>query len=267
VKLKPCYTKLQNLIFLDSKLNGNFKALSAIITDNTIAFNLKKTFPQNAITEAENFQSLLYFLGLITFSGKTERAKPIFTIPNNTIKSMIFEYIRRAIEKSGECNINVANIQKVMEGMAFDGNYKDAINTLAEIIQQTISVRNLVGEERIVQMFFLTCFIMNDIFITKSEPEYSNGYADIALIPFLAKYPSIEYAYLIEFKYIKATISAKKYKIEEKEAIKNAAIQLEKYSKSLQPEKEITKHPGTSAKLKKIIVIFQGAELKYSEEL
>jgi hypothetical protein len=134
-------------------------------------------------------------------------------------------------------------------------------------MRESVSIRDLVDKEKIVQMFFLTCFIMNDIFITKSEPEYSNGYADIALIPFLAKYPDIEYAYLIEFKYIKTDISAEEYKTAEKSAIKNAEIQLEKYSKSLHLEKEITKYPGTNAKLKKLIVIFQGAELKYFAEI
>jgi len=265
--LRMDYSKLQQLIFLDSKLNGNFKNLTKIISEGSTSFNLAKTFPQNELTSTQNFLSLMHYLGLISFNGEINGSMPVFTIPNNTIKLMIFDYINKAINRSGGFNVDVQLIAKLIDNMAFKGEYEEALKTIAEIMQNNISVRDLIGAEKMVQVFFLAYLIMSDIFIAKSEAPYGNGYADIALIPLLSKYPNIEYAYLIEFKYIKPDTPEKDYKAIEKDAIKNATKQLERYSQSLQLQKELTKTPGTKAKLKKIIAIFQGSELKYHTEL
>jgi len=265
--LRMDYTKLQQLIFIDSKLNGNFKNLSHIIANNTISFNLAKTFPQEKIADEENFLSLLHYFGLISFTGKNNETEPVFSIPNNTILSMIFNYMKAAIDHTGEYHINIMQLRKLVKDMAFRGEYQEMLTTIAEIMQKNTSVRDLIGAERSIQIFFLAYFIISDIFIVKSEAPYGTGYADIALIPFLGKYPDIEYAFLIEFKYIKTNISKKDYLKLEKEAIRNATKQLENYSQSLQLQKELTKTPHTHAKIKKIIAIFQGSELKYHAEL
>ncbi|MCP4307211.1 MAG: hypothetical protein GY788_20545, partial [bacterium] len=42
-----------------------------------------------------------------------------------------------------------------------------------------------------------------DYFVVRSEHELNKGFCDLFLEPFCAKYPDIEYGYLIELKYLK----------------------------------------------------------------
>jgi len=263
--LRMDYSKLRYLTLLDQKLNGNFKNLTEIIDAEKISSPIAQSFPQKDIALPQNFISLLYYLGLLTFSGYADKSIPVLTIPNQTIKTMIYEYFQESIKSAGGFHIDPLLILNLMSEMAYDGNYKNAIHTLAHLMTQNTSVRDLMTKEKTPQIFFLAYFLISDLYITKSEPEYHKGYADLALIPFLAKYPDVPYAYLIEFKYLKTDLKEEP-KAQEK-AIEDATLQLQRYEKSEHLQKELLKAREHKVQLKKIIVIFQGAELKYCEEI
>ena len=82
----------------------------------------------------------------------------------------------------------------------------------------------------------------------------NKGYSDIFMEPFIAKYSDLEYAYLIELKYI----SRGEYT---EEMIQDAQNQLDQYVKSDRIQNSIA-----STKLIKIILIYKGWELIYCEE-
>jgi len=119
----------------------------------------------------------------------------------------------------------------------------------------------------VAQTFFLAYFLISDLYITKSEPEYQKGYADLALIPFLGKYTDIPYAYLIEFKYLKTKTPLKKEHENIQKAVEEAQKQLLQYEQSLHLQKDLMKIKSQKVTLKKIVVVFKGAELKYCEEI
>jgi hypothetical protein len=67
--LRLDYQKLRYLVLEEKKLNGNFSVLTEIIENGGISSKIKKSFPFDRISYETNFISLLYFLGLLTFSG------------------------------------------------------------------------------------------------------------------------------------------------------------------------------------------------------
>ena len=84
--LRMDYGKLQYLILKDKLLNGNFSRLAEILNKGGIDSNINTSFPFDQITQQDNFISLLYFLGLLTFSGKIIEGLPSLKIPNETIR-------------------------------------------------------------------------------------------------------------------------------------------------------------------------------------
>ena len=86
----------------------------------------------------------------------------------------------------------------------------------------------------------------------------NKGYSDIFMEPFIAKYSDLEYAYLIELKYISRGEYTEKI---QQEMIQDAQNQLDQYVKSDRIQNSIA-----STKLIKIILIYKGWELIYCEE-
>jgi hypothetical protein len=263
--LRMDYSKLRYLTLLDQKLNGNFKNLNDIIQNENITSSIVQSFPQEDITLPQNFISLLYYLGLLTFSGKIQRGQTILTIPNQTIKTMIYEYFQETIKSAGGFHIDPLRILHLMGEMAYDGNYKNMVLALTDLMAQNTSIRDLMVKEKFPQVFFLAYFLITDFYICKSEPEYHQGYADLALIPFLGKYPDIPYAYLIEFKYLNTQVKKEKEALQK--AIEEATLQLFQYEQSPHLQKDLMRIRSHHIALKKIIVVFKGAELKYCEEI
>ncbi len=91
--VKIDYKKLQHFLTINRKLNGNFDILEQLLTEGKISGNLVKSFPLNQITKKDNFISLLFYFGLITIK-REYRGKIEFVIPNNTIKELLYAFIR-----------------------------------------------------------------------------------------------------------------------------------------------------------------------------
>lgn len=86
----------------------------------------------------------------------------------------------------------------------------------------------------------------------------NKGFADIGMEPFLARYPGVEYSYVIEIKYIKPGKGQKPdpAKIEQLKA--EAKDQLNKYSADEKFKKNLEK-----TTLIKLVLIFSGHRVVY----
>ncbi|ETR70938.1 MAG: hypothetical protein OMM_08444 [Candidatus Magnetoglobus multicellularis str. Araruama] len=109
-----------------------------------------------------------------------------------------------------------------------------------------------------VQGFLLAYLNVSDYYITQSESEMNKGYSDIYMEPFIAKYPDLKYAYLIELKYITRNDYSEAI---QKQQIKDAKKQLDQYEKS-----DRVKNTLAHTQLKKIVLVYKGWELTYCEE-
>ena len=265
--LRMDYTKLQNLVFHGDELNGNFDTLTEIINSGGIVSNIKKTFSFTQLKEKENYISFLYFLGLLTFTGKTFKGKPLLQIPNETIKHLVYDYIKGILRKPyGRLNW-VEDLDNCMSIMAYDGDFKPAFDYIQKLVNIQTSVRDFINGEAVVKTFHLIYLNINDFYISYSEKEMNKGFADIVLFPLYQKYPDMKYAYLIETKYIKKEFEGEKLSREIEKNIKEATEQLTKYSDDHHSKKEFSISPFGEVILKKIIVVYHGWEMVYCSEL
>jgi len=257
------YQKLRHLIIIERKgkkeENGNFTKLQEILEEGEVAKKLKKGFPLEEMEDPENFVSLLFYLGLLTIKGRRE-GLTVFKIPNQTVKSLYYDYIIRVSREIGLLDVNIGRVESLLHDMAYHGNWKDFFAYLSERMKKSTSIRDFIREEKVIQGFFLAYLGISDFFIVHSEKELNKGYADIVMEPFLAVYEGIKYSYLVEIKYIAKSKSKGQKTLENEiqKLKKEAEEQLNNYSLDEKLQKSIGK-----TTLIKLVLIFFGSQLKY----
>ncbi len=252
------YNKLRHLLTIDRRLNGNFSYLREIITDGQTTGNIVTSFPAERLTDAENFISLLYYMGLLTFNGLSN-SLPVLCIPNLTIRELMYSYLRDGIHDTDVFRINVHTLANKLNNMANRGEWYPLFDFIAKEISHQASVRDYLSGEKVIQGFILAYLNVTNFFLTWSEREMGGGFVDICLEPFLARYPELGYGYLIELKYIPRQKFTEAHLAE---TITEAKSQLRKYradSRIVAMAENVT--------IKCLILVFHGWELVYQDEV
>ncbi|QTA88187.1 ATP-binding protein [Desulfonema magnum] len=247
------YGKLRHLIVLDRQLNGNFSYLSDIIrTQGTKSARIAEGFPVERLLKPSNFISLLFYFGLLSHTG-TGR----LCIPNQTVKKLMYEYLREGYEDTDVFNLDFWRIGELIRDMAYKEKWEPVFRFLADEVEKQTSVRDYLSGEKVIQTFLLAYLNVTDYYVTRSEEEMGKGFADLYLEPFMSKYPDLKYAYLIELKYIsRGEFSDEKMK----EQLAEAGRQLAGYA----ADKRVVRR-SRGAALKCLTLVFSGWELKAAE--
>lgn len=251
------YEKLRHLVTVDKQLNGNFSELHSVIETGEVNSNIALSFPLERLAERENFISLLYYFGLLTFDGEKEGA-PLLRIPNRTVQEFMYGYLREGLRDADVFRINMRELSTRIRGMAYRGEWQSVFTFLTEEIQKQTAVRDFLQGEKVVQTFLLAYLNILDYFLIWSEQNLADGFADFYLEPFLARYKDINYGYLIEVEYIQRGNFSEKIlqdKIDEAEA------QLQRYAHDARIQElsnEVT--------IKNLILVYCGWELIYQAE-
>ena len=261
------YNKLRHLIVIDKKgvkqINGNFPKLLHIIETGAIHSTIEKSFPVEDIVDANNFISLLYYFGLLTIRGIDDENTPILTIPNEAIKRLYYDYIHDTYKETGVLNLRTDTYKKLIKGMAYKGNWEDLIQFIANCMESSLSLRDLMTGEKAHQVFWNAYLGLSSLYIIYSEKEMKQGYCDLVMAPTLEQNPKIKYSYLIELKYIKPSDYEKEDAAEKVKTLRSeAAAQLSRYSL----DDKFLETIGQTA-LKKLILIFSGNRLVHHSEI
>ncbi|OQY30300.1 MAG: hypothetical protein B6244_00115 [Candidatus Cloacimonetes bacterium 4572_55] len=254
--LRIDYSKLRHLLTIDRRLNGNFARLSTIIERGGITADIADSFPVERLTHSENFISLLYYFGLLTYGGRD-----ILRIPNRTVKKLMYDYLRDGYEDVDVFAVDLWELANLIRGMAYRGEWRQAFNFLADEVEKQTAIRDYLTGEKVIQTFLLAYLNVTDFYLTRTEDEFNKGFVDLYLEPFLEKYDDLKYGYLIELKYIRRgdyTDSSAKEKVEEKWI--EAEKQLRQYADDprLIGDKRI--------QTKYVALLFCGWELKATKE-
>jgi len=250
---KTDYTKLKHLMFINRQINGNLDILKTIMENREIISPVNQSFPIERLLEADNFISLLYFFGLLTFRGITS-GRPLLAIPNMTISHLMYGYIRGAYEDADIFRVNLWKFGNFVAGMGWRGKWEEVFFFIAEEIKKQTKIRDYLSGEKVIQGFLLAYMSINDFFIPHTEYEANKGYSDFFLEPFLIKYPDMPYGYLIEIKYLKRSEELTDTIIEKAE--KDAKKQLMQYSKDGQFS---TKYKNQT--IIKLLLLYHGWEM------
>ncbi len=255
------YNKMKKLLQLD-KLDGDRKGVIRTIAEKgEIVASLLETFPAHKITDPEVFPSLLFYYGMLTIKG-TRGAKLILGIPNNNVRKQYYEYLLELIDAKAYISTN--QLTDYYYDMAYDGNWREALQYMADAYAQVSSVRDSIEGERNLQGFFMAYLNLNAYYYTAPELELNHGYCDFFLLPDLTHYPS-KHSYILELKLAPKREKGEpkeKYEARIKEQWQQAEIQINDYAKA--PRVEALRQ-GTL--LHKIIMQFDGYKLLKMDEV
>ncbi|MBN1486614.1 MAG: AAA family ATPase [Anaerolineae bacterium] len=252
------YSKLRHLLTVDRRLNGNFSRLREIIESGEITATVAVSFPLERLVNTENFVSLLFYMGLLTFNGIRD-GRPVLRIPNLTIRELLYGYLREGYYDTGVFRINMEHFAQNIARMAYHGEWEPVLDFLAQEIEAQTSIRDYLFGEKVIQGFLLAYLNVTNYFLTWSEREMGSGFADIYLEPFLARYPDIPYGYLIELKYIPRG-EDKSARLET--LIPKAETQLRQYLADTRIQ-AMSEH----VIIKGLVLVYHGWELVYQAEV
>ena len=217
---KTDYNKLKKLIQLD-RLDGDRKGiLRQIAEEGEIVSEIVPSFPASALVKPEMFISLLFYYGMLTIKG-TRGARLILSIPNNNVRLQYYNFLMEEYGK--RCSIEVIRLQDGFDSMAFDGNWRDALQYLCDCYKQLSSVRDSIEGERNIQGFFMAYLSLCSYYITAPELELSHGFCDFFLLPNMTHYQA-NHSYILELKYLsKADYSEEKARQQWREAVEQTS--------------------------------------------
>lgn len=248
------YGKLRHLVQIDRQLNGNFSRLREIIETGEQVSEIQVSFPVEGLWQPENFVSLLYYFGLLTFAGERE-GQPVLKIPNRTIRQLSYGYLRDAYRDVGVFKPSIWEIGQRLNKMAYRGEWEPFFVYLSEQIQQQTSVRDYLQGEKMVQGFLLAYLNLSPYFTVWSEQEQGGGFVDLYLAPFYPRYHDMRHAYLIELKYLKRSEDSPERR---QQVIMAAEQQLQQY----RSDERVQQYLGP-ALLHSLILVYSGWELVY----
>lgn len=193
------YNKMKKLIQLD-RLDGDRKGvLKRITEEGKILAELFTSFPADQITRPEIFPSLLFYYGMLTIIG-SRGDRMILGIPNNNVRKQYYEYLLEDYQSHKEISFN--HLKDLFDNMAFDGQWRPALEFIAQAYKDNSSVRSSIEGERNIQGFFTAYLSVNAYYLTAPEMELNHGFCDMFLMPDLQRYDEVAHSYILELKYL-----------------------------------------------------------------
>ena len=247
------YGKLRHLLTVNRQLNGNFDLLRHIIGEQSIQSNIQLSFPLDQLDQRENFLSLLHYFGLLSIRA-VERGMPRLGIPNQTVKRLMYSYLRDAYRDVEVFSVDVYAFFLLAQEMAYDGAWQPVLDFLRDALAEQTGIRDYMDGEKVVHGFVAAHLSLSQYFLLHSEYELNKGYADLYLEPFVAQYSDMQFGYVLELKYLKRRESLDASVVADK--VQEAVLQLRGYlaDPSLPRRYPSVQHIG-------LAVVFHGWEL------
>ena len=152
---------------------------------------------------------------------------PRLGIPNQTVKRLMYGYLRDAYDDVGVFSVDVYTFSRLVREMAYDGTWRPALDFLREALAEQTGIRDYMDGEKVVHGFVAAHFSMVDQFLLHSEYELNKGFADLYLEPFVAQYSDMRYGYVLELKYLKRSEALDESLVADK--VQEAVLQLRGY--------------------------------------
>ena len=225
--LKTDYGRLRRVI----NISKNKDKLRKLVDNKAIKAKVIDKFSIEKINDEDNFFSLLFYMGLVTMDKEAETNAMLLKIPNYSVKTMFWEYIKDIMRDDNEdLSYNSMFLEEAIANLAFDNDPKPFINFISENIVKYLSNRDLIYfDEKYIKIILLTILFQSRYFLPLSELENSEGYTDI-YIKRGNLYPNIKYEWIWEIKYVKASFWKRPSEIRKKQ--KASYAQLQKYKNS-----------------------------------
>ena len=153
-----------------------------------------------AVKDETFMVSLMYYFGILTFSGHAEYGEKILKIPNLVAKSLYVERLQEILLPNYE---DKSDIRQVAKTFCLTGNLQPLCDFLENRYFPILSNRDYRwSNELIIKIAFMTLLFNDNIYMMLSEAEADRGYVDLSLIvrPDMRRFQALDL--VLEFKYI-----------------------------------------------------------------
>jgi len=262
--LRTDYHKLRHVVTTNGKLNGKFNALEQLVTDGAVTTNLIRSFQQDTLNKPESFLSLLFYYGMVTF-GQVVNGKQSLTIPNQLMRQFVADFLLNGYMDACNVNARTSELADKLGDMAYLGTWHPALEIAAQVLKDTLSVRDLLDGEKAIQAGLASLLSAGTAYAVRTEHRAGFGFADLALAPRLIHFPDIKYAALMEVKYLK---KAEKVSDDARASLlAEAKNQLERYALDHNLSEAWHLKPSGTVTLLRLAIVFHGEDLILAEEI
>lgn len=138
-----------------------YKGVGMLPTDCDIEVMIEEMLKQNTKTDYSKLKKLIQ---LDKMDGNRKGVLMKIT-EEGEITADLYTYF------SAEANINISNLLDAFDAMAFDGEWRDALQYMADCYKNQSSVPDSIEGERNIQGFFLAYLNLNNYYLTVPEVE------------------------------------------------------------------------------------------------
>ena len=250
------YDKLRMLIRHDKEFAHDASIIQQLVTKGFVTGKLVEHFPAERINDPDNFQSLLFYFGMVTIDG-TYDGETKFIIPNEVVRDQIYTYLLDTYQEN-DLAYDTYGKRKLESQLAYHANYKAYFEFIADTLKRHSSQRDKQKGEAFVHGFTLAMTCQNQFYRPISELDNEGGYADIFLSPLCDIYKDMKDCYIIELKYCKANTTDEQVQ----QLLLDATAQVNRYADS-----DTVREAVKTTTLHKLVVMYRGAEMVVCEEI
>ncbi len=262
--LRTDYHKLRHVVTTNGRLNGKFNALERLVTEGSVTAKLIRSFQVETLTRPESFLSLLFYYGMVTI-GEEINGKLQMTTPNQLMRQFTADFLLNGYKDACKVDTRVDELADKLGDMAFNGEWRPAVELAAQVLKEILTVRDLLDGEKAVQSALAALLSSGSAFAVRTEHRAGFGFADLAIAPRIITFPNIQYGALIEVKYIK---KSEKIAEDAKAALLvEAKSQLERYAEDNNLAETWKLKPQGTVTLIRLALVFHGEELLFAEEI
>ena len=218
--LKTDYGRLKRLVQSDKSRDS----LIQIAKEGSIVAKVIEKFSMDMMFNDDYFVSLLFYMGLITIK-EPELSELRLSIPNYSIETVYWEYIRRLTQESSPLmSVETRPLTDAIKAMALEGDLYPYIDYVSQNAFSKLADKDLRHfDEKYIKLLLLAYLFQSEIYIPMSEYETGAGYTDIFLQR-NPQLPQVKYEWVLELKYLKTGDEEKL-----PQAQKEASEQLHRY--------------------------------------
>ncbi|MBQ3616701.1 MAG: AAA family ATPase [Bacteroidales bacterium] len=248
------FFKMEKMVKIENDYGEKSRIIMDIVNTGKAYFELNPEFAIAELSTSDNLQSLLYYVGLLSF-GLDEDGVPCFVVPNETVRLQYCRYIEKCYTQIIGWRTDVDILSRHWNTLVFKGDCKPFISYIASVMEDNSSVRDFDAQgEFFVKGFFLSHFCKSSSFLAFTELEADHGFTDMFLEPLGYK----RHAYMIELKYCKKNSSD-----ETVAQLKNdAKAQLQRY---ITDHRIAEKCTNKKWELHTAVVVFRGWKMEVLE--
>ncbi len=245
-------SKIENMAGLINR-EENYKILDELLMNGEIVANLTESFELEKRFNKDDFISLLFYNGYLTIKEQNGMELK-FHEPNYVTKTLYSSYFLELTDIAKKYKIDTSEISSAIIELGQRGNIRPLVEKVSEFLYHCSTRDKENFNEMNLKHVFSMILAFTSQFMTYGEYPAGQGFVDM----YIAKAANslATYEAVVELKYLNRE-KARKFNF--KKSVKEAREQMERYLED--------KRMKDKENLKKFIVVFEGFDKFYVEEL